>query len=165
MLLTLCLKIYRRDSKYKSKEKKEGGNEMRKQNGITLIALVITIIVLLILAGVSIAMLTGENGILTQATRAKERTEEAEQAERINAELNAIMAIVMEKGIKDLSDTETQLTEPKANAMTNLGTGYAMTSTADEIEITRTGTTMTGTITLEGAKKTPKLTKAEVPTT
>ena len=33
----------------------------RKQNGITLIALVITIIVLLILAGISIAMLTGEN--------------------------------------------------------------------------------------------------------
>ena len=35
-----------------------------RQKGITLIALVITIIVLLILAGVSIATLTGENGIL-----------------------------------------------------------------------------------------------------
>ena len=45
--------------------------EKLKQNGgITLIALAITIIVLLILAGVSIAMLTGENGILTQAQRA-----------------------------------------------------------------------------------------------
>ena len=42
-----------------------------KQRGITLIALVITIIVLLILAGVSIAMLTGQNGILTQANNAK----------------------------------------------------------------------------------------------
>ena len=41
-----------------------------KQRGITLIALVITIIVLLILAGVSIAMLTGQNGILTQAQNA-----------------------------------------------------------------------------------------------
>lgn len=39
-------------------------------NGITLIALVITIIVLLILAGISIAMLTGDNGILTQASKA-----------------------------------------------------------------------------------------------
>ena len=48
-----------------------------KENGITLIALVITIIVLLILAGVSIAMLTGENGILTQAQKAKNETEEA----------------------------------------------------------------------------------------
>ena len=41
-----------------------------KQKGITLIALVITIIVLLILAGVSIAMLTGQNGILSQAQNA-----------------------------------------------------------------------------------------------
>ena len=40
------------------------------EQGITLIALVITIIVLLILAGVSIAMLTGDNGILTQANNA-----------------------------------------------------------------------------------------------
>ena len=40
------------------------------QKGITLIALVVTIIVLLILAGVSIAMLSGENGILTKASQA-----------------------------------------------------------------------------------------------
>ena len=44
---------------------------MKETRGITLIALVITIIVLLILAGVSIAMLTGSNGILTQANNAK----------------------------------------------------------------------------------------------
>ena len=43
-----------------------------EEKGITLIVLVITIIVLLILAGVSIAMLTGNNGILTQASNAKE---------------------------------------------------------------------------------------------
>ena len=49
----------------------------RKNKGITLIALVITIIVLLILAGVSIAMLTGQNGILTQAQKAKTETENA----------------------------------------------------------------------------------------
>ena len=53
----------------------------QNENGITLIALVITIIVLLILAGVSIAMLTGENGILTQAQRAKEETEKAQANE------------------------------------------------------------------------------------
>ena len=40
---------------------------MKNQKGITLIALVITIIVLLILAGITIAMLTGENGLLTRA--------------------------------------------------------------------------------------------------
>ncbi len=44
---------------------------MKKEQGITLIALVITIVVLLILASVSIAMLTGDSGILTQANKAK----------------------------------------------------------------------------------------------
>ena len=45
---------------------------MRKENGITLIALVITIIVLLILAGVTIVTLTGDNGLITKASVAKE---------------------------------------------------------------------------------------------
>ena len=59
---------------------------MKKFNrnaGITLIALVIIIIVLLILAGVTIATLTGPNGILTQAQKAKEKTEEASLEEKI----------------------------------------------------------------------------------
>ena len=54
-----------------------------ENKGITLIALVITIIVLLILAGVSISMLTGDNGILTQAQRAKEMTEASSEEEYI----------------------------------------------------------------------------------
>ena len=45
----------------------------KKNGGITLIALVVTIIVLIILAGVSISMLTGQNGILTRAAKAKEK--------------------------------------------------------------------------------------------
>lgn len=54
-----------------------------KNKGITLIALVITIIVLLILAAISIAMLTGENGLLTKAKKAKEETEVAKYYEKI----------------------------------------------------------------------------------
>ena len=54
----------------------------RTNKGITLIALVITIIVLLILAGVSIAMLTGDNGILSQAQNAKNDTEVAQDVEK-----------------------------------------------------------------------------------
>ena len=46
---------------------------LKKNGGITLIALVITIIVLLILAGVSIAMLTGQNGLLTRSTQAADK--------------------------------------------------------------------------------------------
>ena len=57
--------------------------ETRKNRGITLIALVITIIVLLILAGVSIAMLTGNNGILTQAQSAKTTTENKNAEEKV----------------------------------------------------------------------------------
>ena len=53
-------------------------NKFKKNLGITLIALVVTIVVLLILAGISISMLTGQNGILNRATEAKEKTEKAQ---------------------------------------------------------------------------------------
>ena len=58
-------------------------NQKEAQKGITLIALVITIIVLLILAGVSIAMLTGQNGILTQAQNSKTVTENKSAEEKV----------------------------------------------------------------------------------
>lgn len=57
---------------------------MTKEKGITLIALVITIIVLLILAGVSIATLTGENGILVKVSKAKEENKRESAKEQIN---------------------------------------------------------------------------------
>ena len=59
----------------------------KNTKGITLIALVVTIIILLILAGVSIAMLTGNNGILSQAGRAKDRTREEGAREKIQLEV------------------------------------------------------------------------------
>ena len=76
--------------KEKIKKNKERGiitmekQRLRKNKGITLIALVITIIVLLILAGVSIAMLTGNNGILSQAQNAKKRTDIASEKEAVS---------------------------------------------------------------------------------
>lgn len=51
--------------------------------GVTLIALVITIIVLLILAGMSIATLTGENGILYKTQKAKEETLKSQALEEL----------------------------------------------------------------------------------
>lgn len=59
-------------------------NKKLKQRGITLIALVITIIVLLILAGISIGALTGEGGIIGNAKNAKEETEIANEKEIID---------------------------------------------------------------------------------
>ena len=55
----------------------------KKNKGITLVALVITIIILLILAGVSISTLTGQNGILKRVTEAKKTTEVASEKEGI----------------------------------------------------------------------------------
>ena len=55
---------------------------MKNNTGITLIALVITIIVLLILAGVSINMITGDDGLLIKATDASEKTKLEQEEER-----------------------------------------------------------------------------------
>ena len=68
---------------------------MKNQKGITLIALVITIIVLLILAGVSIAMLTGDNGLLTRARETQTASDKAEAADRVNMELTALYADIL----------------------------------------------------------------------
>ena len=78
----------------------------KNTKGITLIALVITIIVLLILAGVSIAMLTGDNGILTQAQNARNRTEEAQDVEKIKLAVSE--AQIGENGYEELNQNNLQ---------------------------------------------------------
>lgn len=60
-----------------------------KNTGITLIALVVTIIILLILAGVTIATLTGDNGLLQKASTAKQTSKEAEIKEKIILVVNS----------------------------------------------------------------------------
>ena len=52
------------------------------ERGITLIALVISIIILLILAGITIVAISGENGIIQRAVEAREETEEAEKIQQ-----------------------------------------------------------------------------------
>ncbi len=74
---------------------------MKNNKGITLIALVVTIIVLLILAAVSIAMLTGDNGILTNAK--KTSTENAYRGAEEQAKL-AYMAVRTEIMAKTVAD-------------------------------------------------------------
>ena len=65
---------------------------MRKTKGITLIALVITIIVLLILAGVSISMISGDDGIISRASEASEKTKQGteEELEKLEESKNYI---------------------------------------------------------------------------
>ena len=57
----------------------EEENNMRKNKGITLVALVVTIVVLLILAGVSINLVLGNNGIIARAKDAETKSAEASQ--------------------------------------------------------------------------------------
>ena len=116
----------------------------KQKKGITLIALVITVIVLLILAGISISMLSGDNGILQRATQSKEKTERAEIIETAQMDIlgkqtensgditeNELKDILIKYGA--LSDDEEKILEktftrfPQAvNDMTDLVTNYLM---------------------------------------
>ncbi len=108
----------------KAKQQKYQSPNNKLQKGITLIALVITIIVLLILAGVSIATLTGDNGILTKAQTAKEETQKAsEEEQRQLAALNASM------------NTETYSYKDKNNKEVPIPAGFAPTGIEGENSI------------------------------
>lgn len=110
---------------------------MKNEKGITLIALVITIIVLLILAGVTIAMLTGNNGILTKATTAVSDTEKATAEEAIKMEVYNNIAV--NDGTFDLAT----FTEITTNSDYNYSVGELANS---KKEVTVTGKTGSKTI-------------------
>ena len=93
---------------------------MRKEkqnNGITLIALVITIIVLLILAGVTIQTLTGDNGLLQKATNAKQANEEASALEKIKVEVAGSYGLDGEIDIEQLNTNLQHIKGLKYNEM------------------------------------------------
>ena len=83
-------------------------NFKKEKNGITLIALVVTIIVLLILAGISISMLAGQNGILTRAAEAKENNDKAQTDETLKmAVMEALtegQGVIKETNLKNALD-------------------------------------------------------------
>ena len=76
---------------------------LRKNSGITLIALVLTIVVLLILAGVSISAVIGKNGILDKANEAKYLTKLKEYEERVT------LIVASEKTLKVTENKEERL--------------------------------------------------------
>ena len=104
-------------------------NKIKQKNGITLIALVITIIVLLILAGVSIAMLTGQNGILTQAQNAKTTTEDKSAEEKIK--LAVMAARAQSEGALDADKLVAEITNNYGGTATKTGTGFPVNATVD----------------------------------
>ena len=123
---------------------------MRNNKGITLIALVITIIVLLILAGVSIAMLTGTNGILTQATKTGDRTALEEDREQAGLDVNALVSAYYEQ--KYVNDNTTNTSNALAYIDVNMKTDteyYTYTSASHKITL-KSDTNVTGTIGTDG---------------
>jgi len=95
-----------------------------KNKGITLIALVITIIVLLILAGISISMLNGDNGILKRAGDAKDYTIVGQEKEQV--ELAYVSAAIKKLG-NNVTDGELQI-----ELDSSVGDGKTDVSTNDD---------------------------------
>lgn len=67
----------------------------KKERGITLVALVVTIVVLLILAGVSISMVLGNNGIVTKAKETQTAQDKAYAEDVIESGLKAVQIEVL----------------------------------------------------------------------
>ena len=110
--------------------------QLKTNKGITLIALVITIIVLLILAGVTIATLTGDNGILTKAQNAKTQNDKATAKEKVDL---AIAASLDETGKINLGQLKTNLNNidginPKVGDITD--SRFPLKVTVDGVEVT-----------------------------
>ncbi|MBR3132512.1 MAG: hypothetical protein IKG42_00265 [Clostridia bacterium] len=83
--------------------------EFRSDKGITLIALVITIIVLLILASITIVMIVGENGILSRTNEAKQSMSDAEDLEKIKIattgsyDENGVNTVLLSKNLSQIN--------------------------------------------------------------
>ena len=102
----------------------------KEKRGITLIALVVTIILLLVLAGISISMLTGENGIIKRASEAKETTE--------NAQIEEILKVAVMEALS--RGTGTIMRGDLENALdNNFGAGKYEISEDDGYIIVKTG--------------------------
>lgn len=70
---------------------------MKKEKAITLVAMVITIIVLLIFAGIAISLLTGENGLLNKVKISKERHSQSEAEEKLKIKIMTLQTDIMQK--------------------------------------------------------------------
>ena len=110
--------------KVNKKAKLNKNSNKEKSMGITLIALIITIIVLLILAAVSIATLTGENGILTRTNEAKTETEEAKEDE-----LRRLTALEAATNIENTTHTDDSTGEEKT---VTIPAGFAVSQVEGE---------------------------------
>ena len=106
-------------------QKRKNERENINAKGITLIALVVTIIVLIILAGVSIAMVVGDNGIITQAQRASKETANITIAseEQMNALVDEVNKHITGNGETGDTENTIPISELKTGAYIKYDTG------------------------------------------
>ena len=93
-----------------------------KNNGITLVALVVTIVVLLILAGVSISLVLGDNGLISQAKQSANATKEA-------VENDYNMLEKLESQIADFSSEYNKVNKPNEECVYPPDSSFVVTST------------------------------------
>lgn len=125
---------------------------MKNNKGITLIALVITIIVLLILAGVAIAMLSGDNGILTRASDSKVANFIGAKKDEVNmAAAEGITEYYEKKYVTENleSDTVQTLVETKITAVKT----ETEKDTKEDITVTLDTTGATHTVVISSKSK------------
>ncbi len=107
-----------------------------REKGITMVVLAVTIIVLIILAGVSLNATIGENGIITQAQKAKEnmelaRVEEEEQLNSLYEELAKGGEGIFDDSMGDAIEKLENFKKIIATAITNEGVPTLETDTAE----------------------------------
>ncbi len=95
---------------------------MKNQKGITLVALVITIVVLLILAGVTISMVLGPNGVLTNSRKAKENSARGTANDALSTALSSLSTDYYANGTSG-----TMLEQVTKNNLEAILTGYEIT--------------------------------------
>ena len=108
-----------------------------EKTGITLIALIITIIIMLILAGVVIKTLTGEEGLITKAMQVKQRTEYQMAKEEVDIKLMEIVASCEERGVEynidEIYEAIEKDDEKTIEKIFNKGTGAVKSGVSETI--------------------------------
>ncbi len=124
------------------------------QRGITLVALVITIIVLLILAGVTVASLSGENGLLTRGSQAVNRSNVADAKEKVTLAFDNIMGEYYDaKYVTNTLKNQTAVAFVNAQMKEMIKAGQELEGVAKIGELSGAGATEKFTITLEGLQE------------
>lgn len=134
----------------------------RNERGITLVALVVTIVVLLILAGITITYVLSDNGIFGKAKDATIQTAKGHISDQVNLAIVAIQADVYTDSTYDMTKANTAVGSYLSSAGITGTFTFTKASIADGLvgsgDLTYDGVTCTATLNTNAAAGTPVLT-------